>query len=177
MSKAAMLTGPPAWRRDALGAAREGCVQVSLNLQVYSNQQVSLNLQVSPYLYFKGACESALNFYAANGLGAIREIRRYAGTPMADRDGGVWRDKVLHSVFEGPGVFFYASDGPDSEPMKGCALLIQNDDPATAGALFAAMSEGGRVTEPFERQFCGDIYGNFTDRFGVQWALICQPKA
>ena len=134
-------------------------------------------MQISPYLYFKGACESALKFYEANGLGAIKEIRRYEGTPMAERDNGAWRDKVLHSVFEGPGVLFYASDGADSEPMKGCALLIQNDDPAAAEALFAAMSNGGRVTVAFKQQFWGDIYGNFTDRFGVQWAVVCQPKA
>ena len=55
--------------------------------------------------------------------------------------------------------------------MKGCALLIEIDDPVAAGAVFAALSEGGRVTVPFARQFWGDHYGNFTDRFGVQWAV------
>ena len=35
--------------------------------------------------------------------------------------GAAWREKVLHSVFEGPGLRLCASDGPDSEPMKGCA--------------------------------------------------------
>ena len=39
------------------------------------------------------------------------------------------------------------------------------------------MSNGGRVTVAFKQQFWGDIYGNFTDRFGVQWAVVCQPKA
>ncbi len=96
---------------------------------------------------------------------------------MAERDNAAWRDKVLYSVFEGPGVLFYASDGAESEPMKGCALLMQNDDPAAAQALFAAMSDGGKVTVPFKQQFWGDIYGNFTDRFGVQWATPCQPQA
>ena len=27
------------------------------------------------------------------------------------------------------------------------------------------------MTVPFKRQFWGDHYGNFTDRFGVQWAI------
>ena len=54
-------------------------------------------MQFTPYLYFKGACEAALEFYAECGLGSIRELRRYEGTPMAGRDGGAWRDKVLHS--------------------------------------------------------------------------------
>src|SRR5271156_6599732 len=97
-------------------------------------------MQFTPYLYFKGACEAALEFYAACGLGAIRELRRYQGSPMAEREGGAWRDKVLHSVFEGQGLRLFASDGPDSEPMKGCALLIEHDDPDAAAAQFAALS-------------------------------------
>jgi len=118
-----------------------------------------------------------LNFYAAKGLGAIREIRRFEGGPMAERDGGAWRRKVLHSEFGGPWLQLYAADGPDSEPMKGCALLIESDDLEAATALFAVLSEGGRVTVPFSPQFWGDHYGNFTDRFGVQWAMNCRPKA
>lgn len=128
-------------------------------------------MQVTPYLYFKGACEDALKFYEACGLGAIRELRRYEGTPIAERDGGAWRDKILHSLFEGPGLRLFASDGADSEPMKGCALLIEIANADAAGALFAKLSAGGRVTVPFVRQFWGDHYGNFTDKFGVQWAM------
>ena len=128
-------------------------------------------MQTTPYLYFTGSCERALEFYQASGLGKIVELRRYEGTPTAERDGGAWRDKVLHSVFEGPGVRLCASDGPDSEPMKGCAIFIEEGDPAAALALFERLSEGGRVTVPFKKQFWGDFYGNFTDRFGVQWAI------
>ena len=132
-------------------------------------------MRFTPYLYFKGACEQALEFYSACGLGAVRELRRYEGTPMAERDGGAWRDKVLHAEFEGPSLRLFASDGADSEPMKGCALLLQLEDAEAAEALFQRLSDGGRVTVPFAKQFWGDVYGNFTDRFGVQWAVMCQP--
>ena len=133
-------------------------------------------MQVTPYLYFTGACESALRFYEACGLGRVREVKRYDGTPMAERHGAAWRDKVLHSVFEGPGVRLCASDGPDSEPMKGCAIFIEGDDPDAARTLFDALSAGGRVTVPFAKQFWGDHYGNFTDKFGVQWAMNSRAK-
>jgi PhnB protein len=133
-------------------------------------------MQTTPHLYFRGACEDALKFYQACGLGEIRLMRKYEGTPMAERDGGAWRDKVLHSLFEGPGLRLFAGDGPDSESMKGSALLIEEDDPAIASALFAALSEGGRVTVPFKQQFWGDYYGNFTDKFGVQWAVSSSAK-
>jgi PhnB protein len=134
-------------------------------------------MRTTPYLYFKGNCESALKFYEACGLGTIREIRRIEGTPLEKRDGTEWRDKVLHSVLEGPGLRLYASDGPDSEPMKGCALFIENDTPDAAARLFEALSAGGRVTVPFKLQFWGDHYGNFTDKFGVQWAIGSPSKS
>ena len=128
-------------------------------------------MQLTPYLYFKGSCEAALTFYERCGLGTITELKRYDGTPLAERDGGAWRNKVLHSVFEGPSVRLCASDGADSEPMKGCALFIETADLGLAERLFADLSKDGRVTVPFKRQFWGDDYGNFTDQFGVQWAV------
>ena len=123
------------------------------------------------------ACEAALEFYAACGLGSIRDLRRYEGTPMEGRDGGAWRGKILHSFFEGPSLRLYASDGPDSEPMKGCALLIESDSVGDAERLFELLSAAGRVTVPLKKQFWGDQYGNFTDKFGVQWAILCRAQA
>jgi PhnB protein len=134
-------------------------------------------MQIAPYLYFKGECERALKFYEACGLGTIRDLRRYQGTPMAERDGGAWRDKILHSLFEGPGLRLFASDGPDSEPMKGCALYLEYGDADAAKASFDALSAGGRVTVPFKKQFWGEHYGNFADKFGVQWAVSGRPRA
>lgn len=134
-------------------------------------------MRMTPYLYFKGGCEDALTFYSDCSLGKIVDLRRYAGTPMEARDGGAWRDKVLHSLFEGEGLRFYASDGPDSEPMKGGALLIETESSERAAALFERLSAGGRVTVPLKKQFWGDVYGNFTDRFGVQWAILVPSGA
>ena len=62
---------------------------------------------------------------------------------MAELEKGAWRDKVLHSVFEGPALRLCASDGADSEPMKGCALFIEIDDPTEAGAFFPLSRRAG----------------------------------
>jgi PhnB protein len=134
-------------------------------------------MQFTPCLYFKGACEDALRFYEACGLGKIQELRRFAGTPMEQRYGTAWSQKVLFSVFSGPALRLCASDGPDSEPMKGCAILIEDDDLESARALFDRLSAGGKITVPFVRQFWGDHYGNFTDQFGVQWAVNSRASA
>ena len=134
-------------------------------------------MRVTPFLYFKGDCESALQFYQLCGLGKIVELRRIEGTPLAERDGPSWNQKVLFSRFEGTGIRLCASDGADSEPMKGCAIFIEIDDAGAAVKLFDALSAGGHITVAFKKQFWGDHYANFTDRFGVQWAVSSAAKA
>ena len=134
-------------------------------------------MRATPFLYFKGNCENALQFYEACGLGKIVELRRIEGTPLAERDGPSWNQKILFSRFEGPGLSLCASDGSDSEPMKGCAIFIENDDSGVAEKLFGVLSDGGRVTVAFKKQFWGDHYGNLTDKFGVQWAVSSAAKA
>lgn len=127
-----------------------------------------------PHLYFVDACESALRFYVACGLGEIRSLRRYGGTPAGERLGAAWAERVLHAELVGADLRLFAGDGPDSEPMKGCALLLERSGVDEARALFDRLSEGGRITVPFAAQFFGH-YGNFTDRFGVQWAVLAPP--
>ena len=134
-------------------------------------------MQMTPYLYFRGACEDALKFYQSCGLGAIRLLRRIKERrwPSATAARGGIRFCIPCSKVRAFGCS--RATVRTSEPMKGSALLIESDDPEAAGALFAALSEGGRVTVPFKQQFWGDYYGNFTDRFGVQWAVnTSSPK-
>jgi len=131
-------------------------------------------MKFTPYLYFRGECEAALAFYAECGLGAVSELMRFADTPAGQQAGADWQQRIMHCLFAGDAVRFYASDTPDAEPMKGVALLLEPGDAAAGATLFERMAQGGRVTVPFSLQFWGDHYGNFTDRFGVQWAMNCR---
>ncbi len=128
-------------------------------------------MQLIPYLYFRGNCEEALNFYAAAGLGVIGDIARYRdgppGGPQADPN---W---VMNASLTGDGFEMMASDGAEAMPMKGIALTLALYDLPRAKALFASLSEGGNVTMPMARMFWGADFGAFTDRFGVQWQINC----
>lgn len=58
--------------------------------------------------------------------------------------------------------------------LKRCAHdSIEVGDAIDAEGLFARLSAGGRVTVAFAKQHWGRHYGNFTDRFGVPWAVGC----
>ncbi|MBR1222808.1 VOC family protein [Bradyrhizobium sp. U87765 SZCCT0131] len=126
-------------------------------------------MQLANYLFFTTACEEALAFYTACGLGRVTELVRHGdgGGPLHDEG---MRGKVMHARFEGPGVLFYASDNHDAEPMRGSAHFLTLDDRDAMAALFARLSDGGTVTTPLGVQPWG-FYGKFTDRFGVQWML------
>jgi PhnB protein len=63
-------------------------------------------------------------------------------------------------------VSFYAHPFIGSESGPSPARYVEVDELRAAEALFASLSGGGRVTVPFRRQFSGEHYGNFTDRFG-----------
>ena len=129
-------------------------------------------MQLANYLFFTTACEQALAFYAACGLGQVTELKRYGrdgAPPTAAMDG-----KVMHARFEGPGVLFYASDNHDAEPMRGSAHILMLDDRGETERLFGHLADGGTITTPLATQPWGDYYGKLTDRFGVQWMLNCR---
>jgi PhnB protein len=130
-------------------------------------------MQLSNYLFFTTACEPALQYYEACGLGRIVELRRYGerGGPVHNE---AMRGKIMHAAFEGPGVRFYASDNDDAEPMRGSAHILMMADREHTDRLFAQLADGGRITTPLGVKPWGDYYGKLTDRFGVQWMLNCR---
>jgi PhnB protein len=129
-------------------------------------------MQIANYLFFTTACEAALAFYTACGLGEVTELKRYGrdGAPPTAAMAG----KIMHARFEGPGVLFYASDNHDAEPMRGSAYILMMDDRDGTERLFGHLADGGTVTTPLGIQPWGDYYGKLTDRFGVQWMLNCR---
>ena len=51
------------------------------------------------------------------------------------------------------------------------SLMIEASSKAEAEKLFNGLSMGGNVTMPLHDEFWGAYYGQFTDRFGIQWMV------
>lgn len=136
-------------------------------------------MQLAPYLFFHGACEEALNFYAKCLNGHIAHLSRVAGTPAEEHVSPEHRNMVMHATFVAGDVTFMASDGrpgalPDGE--DDIVLSLATSDAAEGERVFAALAEGGKVEMPLQDAFWGGRFGQLTDRFGIQWMLSIHER-
>jgi len=133
-------------------------------------------MEISPYLFFNGNCEEALEFYRS-ALGGDLQISRYEGSPMAADLPDDWKTKVMHATLTSGDATFMASDsGPGNERPQGknIAMSIGTADEAAADRIFAKLSEGGNVTMPLQKTFWGAKFGMLVDKFGIEWMVNCQ---
>jgi PhnB protein len=134
---------------------------------------------INPYLNFNGLTREAMTFYAKN-LGAKLEIQSFkdAGIPGPDEN------RTMHAKLAKGSLVIMASDTPMSMPAvnQGNNIWISVDCTTVAEIekLFAAFSDGGRVTMPLADQFWGAKFGMIVDKYGVGWMFNCElrkPKA
>lgn len=132
----------------------------------------------TPYLFFDGRCEEALDFYK-QALGAeVEAMMRFGESPEPPPPGAVApgsEDKIMHACMRINGTSVMASDGCCAgEPLKfeGFSLSVNARDEAQAERMFDALADGGEVRMPMDRTFFARRFGMVTDRFGVGWMVI-----
>jgi PhnB protein len=134
---------------------------------------------VEPYLTFGGRCEEALEFYK-QAIGAkVEMVMRFDECPDPMPEGMLapgFEKKVMHSSFWVGNSMIMASDGCNpSAKFEGFSLSISVANEAEADKVFAALSEGGKVTMPLEKTFWSPRFGMLEDRFGVSWMVNVLP--
>jgi PhnB protein len=140
-------------------------------------------MPVTPYLFFDGRCEEALDFYK-QALGAeIGMMMRFKESPEPPQPGcgGVadpaqLADKIMHASLHVRGTMLMASDGmAQGKPkFEGISLSLDAKDEAEAKRLFDALADGGQVQMPLGKTFFAKSFGMVADRFGVGWMVICE---
>ena len=127
-------------------------------------------MNIEAYLYFPGSAEEALTFYKGVFGGELHITRRGDVDPNAP---AAERHLVLNAVLEGGDCTLRASDRSDTthDPQTRVDLLIVGSDEGRLRRVFADLSAGGTVTVPLEKQFWGDIFGGFVDKFGITWQV------
>jgi PhnB protein len=130
-------------------------------------------LTSTPFLLFDGECAEAMTFYQAC-LGGELTLTRLGDTPMKDQLPAEKHDRIINAVLTSGDISISATDwmaSPEFDPVQGntFAIFISGPD--------------DELVEPFDRlkdgannshlQELHDLpfgkYGQFYDRYGVQW--------
>ena len=130
---------------------------------------------ITPYLFFGGRCDEALEFYRT-ALGAeIEMLMRYDEGPEPPPPGALqagFEKKVMHATFRVRGVPLMASDGRDDQSKSvGLHLALSVPTEADARQAFDALAAGGTVEMPLGKTFWSPCFGMVTDRFGLGWMV------
>jgi predicted 3-demethylubiquinone-9 3-methyltransferase (glyoxalase superfamily) len=125
--------------------------------------------KIKTFLMFEGRCEEAMNFYVSLFPdAAVTGLRRYGpGEPGAE-------GSVMQAAFTIQGQTFMAIDSPvkhDFTFTPAMSLFVDCADEAEIDALFAKLSEGGKVLMPLAAYPFSRKFGWLSDRFGVSWQL------
>jgi PhnB protein len=138
-------------------------------------------LRCTPFLLFDGNCAEAMTFYH-DCLGGELILTRLADTPMKAKFPPEKHTRIINAQIHSRAIEFSASDwmaAPAFEAKQGntYALFVIGDSFAELKAVFDKLKRGAdqeRLQELHDMPF--GTYGQFYDRFGVQWIFMGDPK-
>lgn len=128
--------------------------------------------RMAPYLAFDGNAREAMDFYHSV-FGGTLNISTFA--EFGGGGGDVPADGVMHAMLETDhGFVLMASDTPGRMDVQiGTAITVSlfGDDGDDLRGYWAALTDGGQVQMPLEKQVWGDEFGMCTDRYGIPWMV------
>ncbi len=135
-------------------------------------------MNVSPYLFFDGRCEEAVNYYKATLGAEVEMMMRFSDAPEGGPPGMTedMKTKIMHVALKVGDAAIMASDGMckgGSKPrFDGFSLSITVPDAATAEKIFGAIAAEGQVSQPLIETFFAPKFGVVSDKFGVNWMVV-----
>lgn len=173
---------------------KEGFTMGLENLDEYIKAQLYLRrdkkpnnkARVSSYVNFPGNTEEVMNFYKSvfktefvNGIQRFGDIPPGEGNPPVDEK---LKKMVLHVELPLIGDhILMATDAPKEMGFTVTAgnnmhICLEPDSREETKRLYDALSEGGKVEMELQDAFWGAYYGNFQDKYGINWMLNYQEK-
>ena len=135
-------------------------------------------MNVTTYLNFPGNCEEAMSFYEKHlGAKVLMESRfKDMGGPGGPQNlpPGLSPDGIMHARFTLGDTLLMASDGPadKTEPMRSAYVCLSVDSNEEAERIYKVLTEGGEVFMAFGETFFAHRFGQFRDKFGINWMVI-----
>jgi len=175
---------------------KDGFTEAMRNLDQYleakfrlrQEAKTSNQARVCTYLNFDGKTEEAFLFYRKvfNSEFLGKGIERFEDIPASTESWPPVAESVKRMVLhvELPitgGHILMGTDAPKEMGFKlatgnNMHICIEPDSREEADRLFDELSEGGRVNMPMADMFFGAYFGEFTDKYGINWMINYQLK-
>jgi PhnB protein len=128
--------------------------------------------QLNPYLSFRDNAREAMEFYKTvfGGKLEMQTFKAFHASQDPSED-----DKIMHAVLTADnGIVFMASDTPNSMEYRtgtNMSMSLSGDNETELRGYYEKLSAGGTIGMPLEKAPWGDLFGMFTDKFGVSWLV------
>jgi PhnB protein len=132
--------------------------------------------RLNPYISFDGNAREAMEFYKGV-FGGTLSLNTFGEYGMQDAPEA---NKIMHGMLETDnGLTLMGADTPpgmDHNPGDNITVSLSGDDADELRGYWEALSDGGSVSVPLEKQMWGDEFGQCVDKFGIAWMVnIGQP--
>jgi PhnB protein len=131
-------------------------------------------LRCTPFLLFDGNCAEAMAFYQTC-LGGNLILTKLGDTPMKDQFPPDKHGRIINAQLKSGAIEISATDwmaSPTFEPVLGnmSAIFVVGGDYDELSIVFDKLAEGAEK-ERFQelRDMPFGTYGQFYDRYGIQW--------
>ena len=158
---------------------------LSTQFRIRKELKTNNTARVTTYLNFPGNTEEAFKFYkkvfkgefTGAGLKRFGDIELPADLPpLSDAD----KKLIIHAELTIlGGHVLMATDAPESMGFKmvhgnNMHINLEPGSREETRRLFDALSEGGVISMPLADMFFGAYFGEFTDKYGINWMLTFQ---
>lgn len=131
-------------------------------------------VNLNPYLSFKDNAREAMEFYHSVFGGKLTQstFAEFHASEEPDE-----ADLIMHSMLVlDDGLTLMAADTPKRmvyNPGTNISVSLSGEsaDEERLTGYFNGLSDGGKVTMPLEKAQWGDMFGMFTDKFGINWMV------
>lgn len=135
-------------------------------------------LDVYPYLIFDGEAEAAYDFYATVLQAEKQGVSKFRDMPMNQDEPSLPEeamDRVMNASLQLPngGYLMFSDTFPGMPYQKGnnVSITLVFDTIEETKLIFDKLAAGGTVSMELQETFWSPLYGNLTDKFGVEWQL------
>lgn len=136
-------------------------------------------MQSNPYLGFNGQCEAAFKSYEQLLGGKITFMQAWGDSPACEHMPAEAQGFIMHATLDLGGSTLMGSDSPPGsyEEPRGIHVTLHYKDATEGERIFQSLSEGGKVTMPFQATFFSTGFGMCIDKFGIPWMVHCEQPA